>query len=446
MDEVTFQNYRCFLDQQTVRLAPLTLLVGENSTGKTSFLALLRALWDVGYGGFMPSFRKPPYDLGTFRDIVYRHGSRQQATMFHASFQATLPTSTAGGDESALNFLVDFTKHDVDPFPRRRRYSSDATWVEIVSEPPSLRFGTARGSWQLRLPDHLPIVIADKLFPIQLYLSSSLQNTERSAESIACLDGTTSLPEGDDIQEVQRLAEGITLSGPYGTSPYAGAPVRSNPLRIYGSAKLGADPQGEYIPLYLASVRYSDREEWTRLRKRLETFGRLAGLFEGLEVKPLDNTEGGPFQLHVRRSRKKGGAQQRNIVDVGYGVSQVLPVVTELLRRDTPPMFLLQQPEVHLHPSAQAALGSLFCTIAKRGKIQLVVETHSDHIVDRVRMDVRDQAADLSPEDVVILYFQRVGAEVHVHSLRLDHVGNVLDAPASYRQFFLNETARSLGL
>ena len=51
-------------------------------------------------------------------------------------------------------------------------------------------------------------------------------------------------------------------------------------------------------------------------------------------------------------------------------------------------MFLLQQPEVHLHPSAQAALGTLFCQVAKPER-QLVVETHSDHLLDRVRMDVR---------------------------------------------------------
>ena len=49
MDQITLENFRCFREKQTARLAPLTLLVGENSTGKTSFLALIRALWDVAY-------------------------------------------------------------------------------------------------------------------------------------------------------------------------------------------------------------------------------------------------------------------------------------------------------------------------------------------------------------------------------------------------------------
>ena len=69
-------------------------------------------------------------------------------------------------------------------------------------------------------------------------------------------------------------------------------------------------------------------------------------------------------------------------------------------------MFLLQQPEVHLHPSAQAALGSLFCRVAGP-ECQLIVETHGDHLLDRVRMDVRDGVSDLKPEDVSVLFFER---------------------------------------
>ena len=133
------------------------------------------------------------------------------------------------------------------------------------------------------------------------------------------------------------------------------------------------------------------------------------------------------------------------LIDVGYGVSQVLPVLTELFRDSRTSMFLLQQPEVHLHPSAQAALGSLFCRIARRER-QLVVETHSDHPLDRVRMDVRDGRSELKPEDVSILFFERGDLDVRIHSLRLDGEGSVLGAPDSYRRFFMEETRRSLRL
>ena len=76
----------------------------------------------------------------------------------------------------------------------------------------------------------------------------------------------------------------------------------------------------------------------------------------------------------------------------------------------------------------------------------MVVETHSDHLVDRVRMDVRDGSAQLKPEDVSILYFERRDLDVRIHSLCVDERGNVLGAPPSYRRFFMEETRKSLGL
>lgn len=108
-------------------------------------------------------------------------------------------------------------------------------------------------------------------------------------------------------------------------------------------------------------------------------------------------------------------------------------------------MFLLQQPEVHLHPQAQAALGSLFCQVAAKST-QLVIETHSDYIIDRIRMDVRDSTTGLKPEDVSILYFEPGDLNVKIHSVRIDAYGNVEGAPPGYRQFFADELTRSIGL
>ncbi len=187
----------------------------------------------------------------------------------------------------------------------------------------------------------------------------------------------------------------------------------------------------------------SREEQWETLKDALEKFGQDAGLFDEISVKPLGKKETEPFQVQIRKFGKRVMGPQRNLIDVGYGVSQVLPVITELLRDDALSMFLLQQPEVHLHPSAQAALGSLFCQIAEP-KRQLIVETHSDHLLDRVRMEVRDGAVPLKPDDVSILFFERDNLDVHIRSLRIDEEGNILGAPPGYRQFFMEETTRSL--
>ena len=227
--------------------------------------------------------------------------------------------------------------------------------------------------------------------------------------------------------------------------PFASAPIRSSPRRTYDPSRPSPDPQGTYVPTYLASMQFRDEAEWAVLREKMEEFGRVSGLFDEFSIEQFGSYEGAPFQLRVRKFDKRRKGPKRNLIDVGYGVSQALPVLVELFRPDGASMFLLQQPEVHLHPSAQAALGSLFCERAASGR-QLIVETHSEYIIDRVRMDIRDETTDLKAEDVSILFFERSDRDVRIHSLKFDEQGNILNAPASYGQFFMNEMRRSVGL
>ncbi len=197
--------------------------------------------------------------------------------------------------------------------------------------------------------------------------------------------------------------------------------------------------------MYLANMFFQHKQKWKNLKNQLEKFGRAAGLFDEIFIRQLTRKDSGPFQVQIRKFGNRLKGPRRNMIDVGYGVSQILPLITELLRPDAPPQFLLQQPEVHLHPSAQAALGSLFCHVASWDR-QLIVETHSDHLIDRVRMEVRDGDLPIMAEQVSILYFEREELDVRIHSLSLDKEGNVLNAPRSYRKFFMEETRRSLRL
>ena len=251
------------------------------------------------------------------------------------------------------------------------------------------------------------------------------------------------LTESDYHDFGKLYEEGASFRG----SAFAGGPTRSSPLRTYDPVRIVRDPEGSSVPAFLADAHARDSEQWHELRQRIEQFGHKSGLFSEIFVKRLGKHEYEPFQLELRKLGKQGKRKgaKHNLVDVGYGVSQVLPLLLELLIEDGYPRFLLQQPEVHLHPRAQAALGSLFCSTASSGR-QLIVETHSEYIVDRIRMDIRDRTTDLKPEDVSILFFERTDLDVHIHSLRFDEQGNLLDAPDSYGQFFMNETRRSIGL
>ena len=441
MDRITLQNYRCFgSEEQSARLAPLTLLVGPNSTGKTSFLALIRALWDVAFREVVPNFREHPYDLGSWDDIVYRPTARaKMLDGFCGGFQfAPFRTSRA----VTMTFGTLLGPVDGSPVPIKRTISSGPLSVSIRSvddrsDAIVVHNGEAIGErrWPWHRLDHR------SFSPFRQFLNVSHQWGSPAEDN----DWNVELDSSQFEPIIRMFLDETRIS----RRPFANAPVRSSPRRTYDPGLLVRDGEGEYIPSYLANLSRRNADEWQLLKRQLERFGDASELFDEIQVRSFGRSDGDPFQIQVRKhsgpkSRRRKGPW-RNLIDVGYGVSQALPVLTELLRPDGPTMFLLQQPEVHLHPQAQAALGTLFCQVASGGK-QIIIETHSDYIIDRVRMDVRDGKTGLRPEDVSILYFEPGDLAVKIHCIRIDEAGNVRDAPEGYRQFFTDEMMRSIGL
>lgn len=447
LTEITLENFRCFHEQQTARLAPLTILVGENSTGKTSFLALIRILAELSTATALPNFKSPPFDLGSFEEIVHRHKNRlEEGAEFRGGLKAILQEPRLSASKwSKMQLDVTFASQGTTPFPVQRAAKIDD--VRFVEHRPrdgehTVLLSTSRGSWCITLSreedphsDFLNALWSPAMF---IFLAGR-EITGEDKEWFKPIDGSPSITSEDLLS----LAAFGMMSARISV-PFASAPIRSAPNRTYDPALPTRDPGGDGLPMFLAELSSSQNgQQWEFLKSKIEGFGQRSGLFDEIRIRRLGRNISSPFQVEFRKGSKKGPF--RNQVDIGYGVSQVLPVITELLRNDAPNFSLWQQPEVHLHPRAQAALATFFCGLAAEGK-QLIVETHGDYLLDRVRMDVRDGKAGLKPEDVSILYFERTGLDVQIHSIRFDAQGNVLDVPPGYRQFFLEEVNRSLGI
>ena len=430
--EIKLRDFRCFHGQRTVPLAPLTLLVGENSTGKTSFLAAVRAVWDAAHLIDGPDFRKDPYDLGAFPEIVYSRGGRANGA---DSFSLGFKELDLDHSDRLLDFEVTFESRDAAPAPATITWHHGAVSVERHrprGENPRYVFRSPSGSFNIdKIIDLHRLYQAaaeDDSASLSAYLKPS---AERQGCTLSC----------EDLDKISVLLW-MFFTYKRQDSPFASAPVHPSPRRTYDPTKLDSDPWGADVPSRFASLQFRDKSEWLLLKGKLDAFGRESGLFDDFSIKQLTKVEGGPFQLQVRKFGKGGRkGPKRNLMDVGFGVSQVLPTLAALFRADGPSMFLLQQPELHLHPSAQAALGSLFCETASSGR-QLIIETHSDYILDRVLLDVRDKRTDLKSDDVSILYFEREDQDVSIHSIRIDEEGNVLDTPKGYRRFFKDELNR----
>jgi putative AbiEii toxin of type IV toxin-antitoxin system len=420
------EHVRSFDKQQSVVLRPLTLLVGENSSGKSSFLAMASLVFDSWRFPLSAGFNEPPYNLGTYETIAtYKGGRYGRASSFSLGFEI--------GDRSGAttdSLIADFINVHGQPGPRK-------IVVQKKNTKSTISFFDNKLKALLQLTSNDAVVdefhfdsatseleVFRNGYPIQLIASeliTSLRSSPKAADS--------------RWADVMKRPTFLNADSPF-RHAVSIAPIRSKPRRTYDELGDEFHPEGDHIPTLLARLLkhepHSDGAK--RVVRAITKFGESSGLFRAVDVKVLGKNPHDPFQIQVQ-SGSSGPAA--NLVDVGYGVSQILPVIVQSALSERQRLFLLQQPEVHLHPRAQAALGSFFVDLLKTTKGTFLIETHSDHLVDRVRQEIA--AGNISNDDVAILFFHKPKLETVVYSVTLDKQGNVEQPPECYREFFLQE-------
>ena len=461
--EVTVKNFRCFSSIQSVPLAPLTFLVGENSTGKTSMLALVRVLWDMAFRHRPPIFNEPPFDLGGFDEIAFKDATRQKPKAIEAGIGVTtdfFELASKGATDNEINtsdvlwrYKGSFKKQGDIPslstlafsqgeYKIEERFKDDML-DELYLKSPKNEQVVPIGNQSSMAMSVSEVLHAPDFY---LFVLDDLRDKRRDNDI-----GSPKSPVLDKkfLREMRKFIDPSPFSDFIRLIPeeaaYATSPVRSKPLRTYHATNYPTDPEGNFVPFYLANVHSRAGKDWKSIQQQLEALGQEMGIFDSLSIEKTTELDGSPFQIHVKMPGVNDTRElNRSLVDVGYGVSQALPIMVSLLDRKSAPLTLLQQPEIHLHPKAQAAMADVLCKFVQSAKGQLMVETHSDYIVERVRIRIKEEKLD--PSMVVVLFFERTESGVQIHPIRFDHLGNVVDAPPSYREFFLDEMDRSMGL
>ena len=439
MDTLILEDFRCFAGRNEIPIRPLTLLVGENSTGKTSFLAAVRAAHDLRSGN-APDFNEPPFNLGSYDEIAnYRGGRAGRAKSF-----AVGQKFTARGGK-----IIGLPKLSGEETCIEARFESRAA-QSVISE---FQIRSGRYALRIKSPDHgevtVSLLVDDEVVREQRVDEPPLRDSLEDIKPVlrfarhAVLEDHIGLFPSDDKENFNMFFNALGFSQ-LNDLPraYALDPTRPLPRRTYEPTKEAHASRGAQLPLLLA--RLLEGYEKAVIMSELDAFGESSGLYSSLSIRDLGRTESAPFQVTVKHP---GGGPRRNLADVGYGVSQIMPVIADIawhVAADTPGTLLIQQPEVHLHPRAQAEFGTLITESVASSPTRMIVETHSDYVIDRVRMDVRDER--IKASDVLILYFEQAKGGVKIHPIEIDAAGNITGVPADYRRFFLDEQRRFLGV
>ena len=451
MLSIRLQDVKCFRDTGFVSISPLTFLVGENSTGKSTFLAMYRIASDIVKGQTGLKFNEDPFDLGSFKDIIHTHGGpKRRSETFKIFTKVKLPATkgSSGGElQSSIEFghggieprVIAKTITDTDTTLSGRLQENGDLVVSIKYKKKNYVFNLSRGkeaivdrSWFIDFPLE-EFVRFSSYFLFRPYIFKGLEVSKSSRVSKKTLNRLS--------EALDKITERLhSLEARMASRPVAGAPVRSKPERVYVPLSEAHSAEGAHAPIVMARLYRENQEDWLSLVTILDEFGKSSGLFNTVKIKPFGPSASDPFQVKFQITGYAHG-----LSDVGYGVSQVLPLLVDAALTTGRQQFLLQQPEIHLHPRAQAQLGTFMGALVKSRRKSFLVETHSDHIIDRVRIDVRNKRT-VRAKDVLILYFERSGSKFKIHPITIDDEGNLQGVPRGYRHFFLREEEKLIGI
>ncbi|MBF0583593.1 MAG: DUF3696 domain-containing protein [Magnetococcales bacterium] len=191
--------------------------------------------------------------------------------------------------------------------------------------------------------------------------------------------------------------------------------------------------EGEFAPWWFAQ--YSDdtvhkerchpKEQAPTLRKQLNAW--LGELFPGAQADAQVISRTSWVRLLLRTSENGNWYRPANI---GYGLTYVFPIILAGLLAKEGQVLVIDSPEAHLHPMGQSRMGYFLATMAAAG-VQVLIETHSDHVLNGVRIAVKDRK--IAPDRVALHFFQSpANQSAQVTYLQIDGQGHVSGWPAGF--------------
>jgi len=486
------RNFKAFHYLDDLAIRPLTLLVGANSSGKSSILQSLLVLKQTlasapggpavvgglrfdgeltrlgGFGSVISGF-----DLS--RRLEYRIGVRHR--------KMTVQLEETAGEASqvlrpeshiTISFAVDpktgmpvlnvlrVECHFPDLVPEAEVWGMELRHSLESDESGEVESGQLAGEWgRVNWAEVPPCVLQHATEPGSgrpVEMRTALTGSGFTSDTLTLqLDGSP-IPvsvglgggsENEDgrpvgallIEDAVSLLRGLLQH----RLEYLG-PVRADPRPFYPLGEIpGIGPRGEttipyllrnrseklrYIPAPGASPRDST------LNRAVNHWLKRMGVASGLVIKPLESVG-----YVAKLQSETTGGNLVNLANVGYGISQLLPVLTLGLKRPDDGLLLLEQPELHLHPKLQGDLAEFLLCVALAGKT-VIVETHSDHLVNRLRRCVAEDGSGGLAEMVSIVFVHPGTPDdpgSFVDPLEIDDSGTIVNWPPDFLTDSTNE-------
>lgn len=428
-------NFRGFT-KTVLPIKNVTFFVGENSSGKTSILGLLNIIRGRPFW-FSQKFDTEEVEFGNFEDIVSVNSPNK--SYFRFGFIEIGRTSKERKEPGFEGFLLSYKKEEGMPLISRYTYADGAAQITVKFTDRNV---LCKSEDMGEVSDDLECV--NRIFMNWVGEHEGRRGGYRRVKDFEDtyrrdLFLVSSFVEDTLRKTTGRRSRGLFLPTPFEEMAWL-APIRTKPQRTYDKYDVGFSPEGEHTP-YLIKKLLTGEKSAERFKQFVQKFGQASGLFESVFVKKFGHSITAPFELDIVLNRNA-----LRIHNVGYGVSQSLPIIVELFAREKETWFAIQQPEIHLHPRAQIALGEVLFELAVTENKKFIVETHVDFIIDGFRLNYRKKDITRKPDAQVVFFESTPGGNV-LHPINVLENGELSDKqPPGYREFFIKEQMRILNL
>ena len=279
--QFTMEEVRCFAERQEFNIRPLTFLVGENSTGKTTALGCFQILTNY-LNGLGIDFNSPPYSMGTFRDIVRNSKKKEKAFTLGFTFK---------NKNENVECTVEFVERKRGVEPVAKSVTVKFADGEIVLSTNDTREVDKLASFDKERNQYCLDVdfAALNVRPPLSLLRPFSHKQEGQSENERALTDYLAKKDEDTGRSRYQLRD---IWDP--TSVFSSSPIRSEPKRTYDPTRFFYNPEGGDVPMLLMRIQATDKKRWEALKAQLVEFGKRSELFQNIEIKQLGRSLGNP--------------------------------------------------------------------------------------------------------------------------------------------------------
>lgn len=435
LTRLKLRNFKSWSDTGDLKLRPITGLFGANSSGKTSLLQailLLKQTSESSDRGLVFHFGDHTMlvDLGDFRSVVHGHdtdaemgvsldweiekpfkvidtkSSNREILSDHKLGLSVVTTQRSGVRTPRPIVREMFYRVGEAKFGMRRKEEKGKGKgkYELYSDGTEFRFIRSTGrAWSLSEP------VKSYGFPDQV--RAYFQN----AGFLADLE-----------LAFEECLEGVFYLGPlraYPARQYTWAGAQPTDMGEAGEfaidALLAARERGEKISRGKGRPKLTLEQyvaHWLKNLSLIHEF-RVESVGEGSQI----------FQVKVRKTPR---SEEVLITDVGFGVSQILPVLVLCFYVPEGSTIILEQPEIHLHPAVQSGLADVLIDAWQKRKVQILLESHSEHLLRRLQRRIAEKT--VSKDDIGLFFCGTDARGSRITKLTLDLFGNITNWPKDF--------------